>query len=39
MIELEKIYVLIAKNPHNFSIYQIIKMILVLYNVYIVFKN
>lgn len=39
MIELEKMYALTKKKFHNLNIYQIIKILLVLYSTYIIFKN
>ena len=39
MIELKKIYILIAKNFYNFSINLIIKISFILYNVYMISAN
>ena len=39
MIELKKIHILITKNFSNFSAYQIIEILSILYNVYIIPRN
>lgn len=39
MIKLKKISTLIAKNLCNFNASQIIEILLVLYNAYIIFGN
>lgn len=39
MMKLEKIYIVTAKNFCNLSISQIIKILLILFNIYIVFKD
>lgn len=39
MIELEKLYTLTLENLHNFSVYQIIEISLVLHNAYVVSRN
>lgn len=39
MIKLKKIPILIAENFYNLSIYEIIKILLILYNTYIIFRD
>lgn len=39
IIELEKMHVLTSKNPCNLGIHQIIKILSILYSIYVVFRN
>lgn len=39
MIELKKIYGLAIQNLYNLGVYQIIKILLVLYNIYVASNN
>ena len=39
MVEHKKMRILLAKNPHNHSVYQIIEISFVLGNVYVVSKD
>ena len=39
MIEFKKMRTSIAKNPRNFSVYQIIKVFLILNSAHVVFKD
>lgn len=39
MIKFEKMYILIIKKICNLNVYKIIKILLILCNAYIIFKN